>query len=86
MVYNNMKDETVEAHLVEQLTALNTKLEKQMSFQRIFGTGIIYGVGFFLGSAILAVIALGIFGPMIGSIPWVQETFHRGTVILHEGN
>lgn len=84
MVY--MHEKKSENLLLAELQTLNGNISRQLSVRRIFFTGIVYGIGFFLGSAVLAVIALGIFGPMIGSIPWVEETFHRGTVILHEGN
>ena len=77
MGIDNQRDE-----IIEQLKSLNVKLAKQLEIKRIFLTGIIYGVGFFLGSAIIATIALGVFGPTIGKIPWVQENFDRGSAIL----
>jgi len=58
------------------------KLAQQNTIQRILITGVIYGIGFFLGSAIIATIALGVFGPTIAKIPWVQENFDRGSAIL----
>lgn len=69
--------------MIEQLQALNAKLAKQLSVKQILLTGIIYGVGFFVGSAIIATIALGILGPIVGKIPWVQENFIRGVSILN---
>ncbi|HAS85032.1 MAG TPA: hypothetical protein DCS23_03130 [Candidatus Yonathbacteria bacterium] len=77
MGIDNQRDE-----IIEQLKSLNVKLAKQLEIKRIFLTGIIYGVGFFLGSAIIATIALGVFGPTIAKIPWVQENFDRGSAIL----
>ncbi|HBB43807.1 MAG: hypothetical protein UW27_C0002G0055 [Parcubacteria group bacterium GW2011_GWA1_44_13] len=77
MELDNQRDE-----IIEQLKALNVKLAKQLEIKRIFLTGIIYGIGFFLGSAIIATIALGVFGPTVAKIPWVQENFERGTSIL----
>ncbi|MFZ2303890.1 MAG: hypothetical protein WAV98_03835 [Minisyncoccia bacterium] len=77
MELDNQRDK-----IIEQLQSLNAKLAKQLEIKRIFLTGIIYGVGFFVGSAILATIALGIFGPTVAKIPWVQENFERGTSIL----
>ena len=68
--------------IVEQLKMLNNKAERQSSIRRIFITGIIYGVGFFVGSAIIATIALGIFGPILGKIGWVQSSFKTGASIL----
>ena len=77
MESDNQRDE-----IIEQLKALNIKLARQLEIKRIFLTGIIYGVGFFIGSAIIATIALGVFGPTIAKIPWVQENFERGAAIL----
>ncbi|PIQ35950.1 MAG: hypothetical protein COV32_01600 [Candidatus Yonathbacteria bacterium CG10_big_fil_rev_8_21_14_0_10_43_136] len=68
--------------VIVQLKSLNVKLAQQNTIQRILITGVIYGIGFFLGSAIIATIALGVFGPTIAKIPWVQENFDRGSAIL----
>ncbi len=77
MEIDNQRDK-----IIEQLEALNAKLGKQLTIKQIFLTGVIYGVGFFVGSAIIATIALGLFGPMIGEISWVKENFDRGASIL----
>ncbi|PIX57328.1 MAG: hypothetical protein COZ48_01320 [Candidatus Yonathbacteria bacterium CG_4_10_14_3_um_filter_43_12] len=68
--------------VIVQLKSLNVKLAQQNTIRRILITGVIYGIGFFLGSAIIATIALGVFGPTIAKIPWVQENFDRGSAIL----
>jgi hypothetical protein len=67
--------------ILKQLVLLNEKTAKSYSVKTIFMTGVIYGVGFFIGSAILATIALGVLGPWIGQIDWVQEYYERGTSI-----
>lgn len=77
MELDNQRDK-----IIEQLQALNAKLARQLSVKQILMTGIIYGIGFFVGSAIIATIALGVFGPMVAKIPWVQENFERGASIL----
>ena len=69
--------------VIEQLEILNARMERQSKVGRIFFTGIVYGVGFFIGSAIIATIALGIFGPIFGEVGWVEEKFKRGSEILH---
>lgn len=69
--------------IIQQLESLNVKLARQLSLKQILVTGIIYGIGFFVGSAILATLALGIFGPIVGKISWVQDNFNRGSTILH---
>ena len=65
--------------IIEELEALNTKMERQNSVRHILVTGIIYGVGFFIGSAILATIALGVLGPWVGQISWIGDNYERGT-------
>ncbi len=68
--------------LIAELKKLNTQILAERSLKRVFLKGIAYGVGFFVGSAILAVIAVGIFGPLIANISWVEESFERGNTIL----
>jgi hypothetical protein len=72
---------TKKAHdteVVEQLELLNKKVAEQNTIRRIFFTGIIYGIGFFIGSAIIATLAFGILSPWLGKIEWVHDNFERG--------
>lgn len=71
--------------IIEQLEALNVKLAKQISIKNILFTGVIYGIGFFIGSAIIATIVLGMLGPVFGKIEWVKTNYETGTSIL-KGN
>ncbi len=71
-----------EERIIESLERLNTSIAKQNSIGHIFMIGIIYGVGFVVGSAIIATIALGIVGPIFGQIPWVHSTFQAGVSII----
>lgn len=68
--------------IIEQLEELNIKIEQQSSVKYLLTTGIIYGIGFFIGSAILATIVLGILGPIFGKIEWVKTNYETGTSIL----
>lgn len=68
--------------IIEQLELLNSKMVWQNSVKHIFVTGIIYGVGFFIGSAVLATIALGVLGPIFGKNEWVRSNYETGTSIL----
>jgi hypothetical protein len=68
--------------IIEQLEGLNTKLEKQGKVSYQLREGVIKGVGFFIGSAILATILLGILGPIFGDIQWVRDTYEAGEEIL----
>lgn len=69
--------------IIEQLEVLNKKVARQNSIGFIFMTGVIYGIGFVVGSAILATIALGILLPYTSNVPWIQSTFERGAAIMH---
>ncbi len=64
--------------IVEQLEMLNHKMEQQNSVGYIFSRGIIYGIGFFIGSAVIATIAFGVLSPWVGQIQWVKDNFERG--------
>lgn len=80
-----MEIENQRDKIIEQLEALNVKLAKQISIKNILFTGVIYGIGFFIGSAIIATIVLGMLGPMFGKIEWVKTNYETGTSIL-KGN
>ena len=68
--------------IIKQLEILNASIKHQESIKHLMTTGIIYGIGFFIGSAIIATIALGFLGPIFGKISWVGENFERGASIL----
>lgn len=79
-----MPDEQFKREVIAQLGALNEKTARQNSFRRVFSVGIVYGLGFFIGSAIIAVIALGILGPVVGKWRWVGDSYEKGATILHQ--
>ena len=64
--------------IITELETLNELMKRQMSFPRVFLVGIIQGLGFFIGSAIIATIALGVLGPWVGKIGWVHDMFEIG--------
>ncbi len=68
--------------IIEQLEELNLKIERQASVKNILIAGVIYGIGFFIGSAILATIVLGVLGPIAGKIGWVKANYETGVSIL----
>jgi hypothetical protein len=72
-----------QVEIIKHLTEINEQLTKQNSLGRMFWVGIIYGIGFFVGSAIIATIALGILGPIFGQIPWVHNAFVTGFSLVH---
>ena len=65
--------------IIEELKELNVKMSRQNSVGHILMTGVIYGVGFFIGSVVIATIAFGLLSPWVGQIDWVHDNFVRGT-------
>lgn len=68
--------------IIENLELLNHQVARQNSFGRMLVIGVIYGIGFFFGSAIIATIAFGILGPWFGQIEWIRSAFETGAAIL----
>ncbi len=77
-----MEIENQRDRIIEQLEMLNAKMDKQNSTKQILKMGVIYGIGFFIGSAILATIALGVLSPFFGKIEWVKTNYEAGNSIL----
>ena len=73
-----MEEDIKHSQIIEQLEKLNAQVARQNSIRRVFAVGVVYGIGFFVGSAVIATIALGIFGPYFGQIPWVRNAFETG--------
>lgn len=80
-----METQEQNEQIIKELRTLNTSIAKQNSKLYIIGTGILSGIGFFIGSAIIATIALGILGPILGKIAWVNSNYTKGNSIL-QGN
>ena len=68
--------------IIEQLKLLNKQVAKTNSFSRMLVIGIMYGIGFVIGSAILATLALGFFAPLFTDIPWIRASFEKGNSIV----
>ena len=77
-MYPTPPDTTINGHLER----LSRQIEKQNSFWHMFIAGVIYGVGFFVGSAIIATIAFGLFGPWFGQFAWIRSAFETGVSLL----
>ena len=82
--YTNVMGPDHSQSIVELLEQLNRQVARQSSLGRMFLIGIIYGIGFFVGSAIIATIALGVFGPWFGEISWIRNAFQTGASLLHQ--
>jgi hypothetical protein len=68
--------------IIVELKGVNEKLRVQNSYLHMFVVGIVYGIGFVVGSAVIATILLGALGPWIGQIPWVRTAFEAGVQLL----
>lgn len=74
-----MDIDTERKTIIEQLEILNKQVRRQSSIKQMFVGGLVYGVGFFVGSAILATIAFGIVAPFFGKISWIHDSFITGS-------
>ena len=72
------KERSQRETIISQLEVLNKAVASQNSYSQMFLRGIIYGIGFFVGSAIIATIMLGIIGPLVAQVPWIRNTFVTG--------
>lgn len=68
--------------IIEHLEVLNKQVARQNSIGRMFFVGIVYGIGFFVGSAIIATIALGILGPWFAQFAWIRNAFETGYSLI----
>jgi hypothetical protein len=75
-----MNEDTQRDMILVELAKLNHNVERQLSVGRMFFVGIIYGIGFFVGSAIIATLALGILTPIFGKIPFIHDIFTQGNM------
>jgi hypothetical protein len=67
-----------DSEILSHIRDINYQLQRQNSLLRMLMAGMLYGVGFVIGSAFLATIVFGVFGPIVSQIPWVQNTFQIG--------
>lgn len=65
--------------IIEQLEGLNEKMRVQNSVRHTFVRGVIYGVGVFIGSAIVATIIFSILRSLVGDTGWVHDIFQGAT-------
>lgn len=71
-----------ERQILSELQEVNRELRRQNSLWHILSVGVIYGIGFFIGSAIIATILFGILGPLFADIPWVRSAYEEGTSLI----
>ena len=69
--------------IIEHLELLNKQVARQNSLWRMLLVGVIYGIGFFIGSAVIATILLGILGPWFAQIGWIRTAFDVGYGLIH---
>ena len=70
--------------IIGNLEKINRQLARQNSLSHMFMAGIIYGLGFFVGSAIIATIAFGILGPWFGQFQLIRDAFETGVSLLRK--
>ena len=70
-----MQEMTPEQHkqIIDQLEGLNEKLARQNSWGHIFAAALVYGVGFIIGSTILASILASAFLPILQRAPYMHS-------------
>jgi len=69
--------------IIGHLELLNKQVARQNSLWRMLLVGVIYGIGFFVGSAVIATILLGILGPWFAQIGWIRTAFEVGYGLIH---
>lgn len=69
--------------VLEELQKLNQETAKGHSLRRTFLVGIVYGVGFVVGSVVVATILIGILGPVFLQIPIARDFFENGSQFIH---
>jgi hypothetical protein len=70
--------------IIDNLEILNKEVAKQNSLKAMFVRGIVSGIGFVVGSAVIATIAIGVLGPLVGQIPWVHDKFETGSQLINQ--
>jgi hypothetical protein len=68
-----MSSEKQNDKLIENLEELNKKIELQNSLPRTLVIGIIHGVGFIVGTSILAALFIGTFVKFAGNMPIIED-------------
>lgn len=67
-----------ENEIVAELKGIHAEIAGQRSFRHAFVIGVISGIGFFVGSVIIATIALGLFGPFFSNVQWIHQSYEAG--------
>jgi hypothetical protein len=79
-----MMDPTTE--LIRHIDALTVQMEKRNSLWYTLLWGVFYGVGFVIGSVVLATILIGIFLPFVRTIPGIQQAFQSGVGVIQQSS
>lgn len=64
--------------MLEAVQALYHEVKRQNTIGYVFTRGLIYGVGFVIGTTIVATIAIGVFRPLFDKVAWVRDNYLRG--------
>ena len=79
-----MEENVQNKQLISILEELSGRLQRQNSYTRVFLTGVLYGIGFFIGSAIIATIAIGLIRPWVGKILGFHPTAQVEVTTFHQ--
>ena len=76
------REELVEQrdHIIENLEELNRQIRTQNSIKQTFYKGIIYGIGFVIGSTLLAAAALSLFAQFFEDTPIFGDLIERSNI------
>ena len=77
-----MDTETENLAILKELKYLNRQIETQYSYHRSLLQGIVYGIGFIIGSTVIATLAIGYLLPSAIQIPWLHDNFVRGAAVM----
>lgn len=69
--------------IINQLEGLNEKLARQNSWRHVFAASLVYGVGFVIGSTILASILASAFLPLLQKAPFMHALLTHPSADMH---
>ena len=71
------------ADIARGVQQLNAQLQRQNSFKQRFLDGVVYGVGFVIGSVLVASVLIGLLSPWLKQLPFVQGLYQSGQQVIN---
>lgn len=72
--------------IIDELQGLNEKLARQNHWGHIFAAAVVYGVGFVIGSTILASILASIFLPILQRAPFMHSVLPHPSAAIQSAS